>query len=385
MIVCLAATRVAAAQPSPSTPGAAPGATTDAPPSGGLISLPGSSVYIGGYLQPQFRLRQDSPYADSTDGFRFARARLVLSGTSQLGELLLSAYVEGELQPQFALQDAYGTAAYRLPADGKLTLDLGQVEVPISRQNMLSDSRLSFVDRAQLISIAPGRDLGARLAFDTPYLPVRVFLATFDGEGQNHVENINEHYLYAARVEITPLGKPPAVLQDSAFVDDFLTIGGSYGHNRILAINGDDVQTYLGGDVAAVWHGLSGEAEYLVVQHRFTNPSAMQANYHAIGWVGQLAYLLPFTLPPIDQGRLELAARIEEIDRNDTTPIISPGDPNQSVREITLAVSYYLRRHSLKVQLAANLFTEIEDRTATGQDATFPNDQLLLQVTYRLE
>src|SRR5262249_44780596 len=159
-----------------------------------------------------------------------------------------------------------------------------------------------------LISISPGRDLGARLAFDTPALPIRVFLGAFDGEGPNHVENINEHYLYAARIEITPLGKPPAVLQEAAFVDGFLTIAGSYGHNRILAINGDDVQTYLGGDIAAVWHGLSGEAEYLVVQHRFTNTGAMQVNYNAVASVGQLAYLFPFALPPVANGRLELAA-----------------------------------------------------------------------------
>ena len=48
-------------------------------------------------------------------------------------------------------------------------------------------------------------------------------------------------------------------------------------------------------------------------------------------------------------------------------------------------ISYYLRMHSLKAQLAASHFTEIEDRTAVGTDAAYKNDQLLLQVTYRLE
>ena len=48
-------------------------------------------------------------------------------------------------------------------------------------------------------------------------------------------------------------------------------------------------------------------------------------------------------------------------------------------------VSYYLRMHSLKMQLAVSHFTELEDRTVLGTDASYANDQALLQVTYRVE
>ena len=59
--------------------------------------------------------------------------------------------------------------------------------------------------------------------------------------------------------------------------------------------------------------------------------------------------------------------------------------PNQSVRAFTAVASLYLRQHQMKVQLAATHFTEIEDQTVTGANATYPDDQLLLQVTYRVE
>lgn len=50
-----------------------------------------SVVSIGGYLQPQFRLRQDSPAQFDQDGFRFARARVVTAGKTRAGDLELSA------------------------------------------------------------------------------------------------------------------------------------------------------------------------------------------------------------------------------------------------------------------------------------------------------
>jgi hypothetical protein len=61
------------------------------------------------------------------------------------------------------------------------------------------------------------------------------------------------------------------------------------------------------------------------------------------------------------------------------------GDPNQSERIFTAVVSYYLRQHQIKAQLAASKFQDIENKTATGADATYPHDQLLLQITYRVE
>ncbi len=358
-----------------------------------LASYEPSSVQVGGYLQPQFRMRQDSPAQADQDGFRFARARLIARGETRAGNLELSASIEAELQPQFSLADAYVTVARTFVASGgkkalpgKLSLDVGQMRVPISRQNMLSDSRLSFVDKAQLATIAPDRDLGARFTFAPPMLPMRLIGGVFDGDGRNQVENINQSYLYAARLEISPLGRDNA-LAESAFHGRLLSLGVSYGHNKLTAGNGHELVTTYGVDASAALFGLSMSYEYLMVEHVFegSDPTMLMQDFRANGWAAQLAYLLPVKLAPLKQARIEIAARVEEIDRNDTIPIPQLGDPNQSVRELTGVVSYYLRMHSLKAQLAASHFIELEDRTVIGGLASYANDQLMLQVTYRLE
>ncbi len=354
-----------------------------------------SSVSVGGYLQPQFRLRQNSPAQGDQDGFKFARARLIFVGQTHAGNLDLSATVETELQPQFSMLDAYATVSRvfgkserdKKALPGKISLDVGQMRTPISRQQMLSDSRIAFVDKAQLATIAPDRDLGVRLILAPPALPVRVLLGAFNGEGKNQVENINESYLYAARLELSPFGRD-AALAEGAFGGKVLTLGLSYGHNKLSSMaNGHEKRTYLGADLFGSFKGLSAAFEYLVVKYDFDggDPAMQQPAYKANGWAAQLNYLLPVKLPPYKQSRFELGVRVEEIDRNDLIPISQPGDPNQSVREITGVLTYYMRMHNLKAQLVFNHFDEIEDKTVLSSDATYKNDQAILQLTYRME
>jgi len=364
-----------------------------------LASYEPSSVQLGGFLQTQYRMREDSDAQADTNGFKLARARLIGLGQTRAGNLELSAYVEAELQPTFFLTDAYATVTRALPMNARLTVDGGQMRVPISRQNLLSDSRLAFVDKAQLATIAPDRDLGVRVAFDLPRPDVkrrkslrppgvRVIGAVFNGEGPNQVENINQEYFYVGRMEVTALGQEQ-VLAESAFGGRFLKLSGSVGRNKRSEGDRLDTVTYLGVDVAGAYRGLSGSFEYLEVRHVQTlfdgldDPNTL--DFKANGFSAQLNYLLPFKLPPHKQARFELGVRLEEIDRNDTIPIVQPGEPGQSVRAITAVASYYLRMHSLKAQLAYTAFSELEDETVVGGNATFDNDQLLLQVTYRLE
>lgn len=390
----------AVAQPAPETPPP----TEPAPPPPGPAPAPVVPVVVeppppeptpepetwtfdpGFFVQPQYRMRENETGAQNdTDGFRFARARVLGTATTHAGHLELSAYFEAEMQPAFQMVFAYATAARKIGPRGKVVLDLGQTRVPISRQNLLSDTMLSFVDKAQVATLAPDHDLGARLWFTEPNGRARAVISAFNGEGRDQVQNIDEHYLFAGRLEVTPLGKDP--MRESSMDGDFVTIAASVGRNK-LTPGGKyrEVVSYVGGDVAGAWKGISGEFEYLFVHHEdegsmdnLPDPS----HYNANGWNAQLAYMLPLELP--HDARVELAGRVEEIDRNDAVPIVSISDPtNQSVREYTAALSYYLRKHAIKAQLAASHFTEIEDRTATGATATYPNDQLLLQVTYRI-
>ncbi len=343
-------------------------------------------MQLDGFLQPQLRLRQDSTAQFDENGLRFARARAIVHGKTRAGDLELSAFVEAELQPTFDMVDAFVTVTRQLPGKGQLSVDVGQMRVPISRQQLLSDSRLAFVDKAAVASIAPRRDLGARLGVVVPKLPhVRVTGGVFNGEGPNQVQNINQKFLFAGRVEVTPLGHEET-FGESAFGGNFITAAVSVGLNKLTAGTRREDVRYLGFDISGAWKGLSGSFEYLDVDHGFTEAGAMTIeDYRANGFVAQLNYLLPVALPPARRARLEVGARVEEIDRNDTVPIAQLGDPEQSVREITGVVSLYLHNHSLKAQLAVSHFEEIETLTSVDENAVYDNDQVLLQVTYRLE
>jgi hypothetical protein len=306
---------------------------------------------------------------------------------TRAGNLDVSAYVEGELQPNFVLFDAFATVGRRLPNQGRIEIDAGQMRVPISRQGMLSDKKVAFVEKAQIASLVPDRDLGLRVNFAVPKLKVlRIIGGIYNGEQKNQIENINQKFLYAARVELSPIGRDRP-LADSMFDGRFATIGMSYGHNVVLSGANDEKTQYYGIDVSGAYRGFSASLEYLEVRHEFRggDPMALPPSFKANGFNAQVNYMLPTRLPPHRQARLEFGARLEEIDRNDVVPIAQPGDPNQSVREITGVISYYLRGHALKAQLAATHFKEIETRTAVGADAVYANDQLLLQLTFVLE
>jgi hypothetical protein len=218
---------------------------------------------------------------------------------------------------------------------------------------------------------------------------VRLIGGAFNGEGTNVIENINQKYLWTGRVEVTVLGEERQ-LAESAFSGRFLTIAGSYARNKRNEGDRLDRQTTLGFDISGSYKGLSGSFEYLEVRHFQTSlnediddPNTL--DFHANGFVAQLCYMLPFKLAPFKQARFEVGGRVEEVDRNDTIPIATPNDANQSVRAITAIGSYYLRMHNFKLQVAYSHFKELEDRTAGGANASFKNDQLLLQATYRLE
>jgi hypothetical protein len=341
---------------------------------------------IGGFFQPQFRMRQNSPAPNDEDGFRFARVRPQIRSETTAGNLELSAKAEMEVQPSFTLIDFYGTVGRKLPDGGHISVDVGQVRTPISRQQLMADTVLSFVDKAQIATIAPAHDLGARLILTPPDVTwLKLYIGEFNGDGPNKIQNENESYLHTARLELTPIGE--STLEESAFGKPFVTLAVSGGLDQTTIGDHHEKQQYIGADLSGSWMGISGSVELLNVHHHQPDgdPTTRGPDYNAYGWDAQIAYLLPSKLPPFRHGRAEIAFRVEEIDRNDKIPITTPGDPNQSQREYTACISYYLRKHVLKAQLAANHFIEVENHTATGADATYPNDQLVLQLTYRME
>jgi hypothetical protein len=364
----LLASGVAGAQPAPE------------PERGALPNYEPTLIRFGGFLQTQLRSREDSDVdTEDTNGFRLARARITGHGQTTAGNVALAFYIESELQPDFVLADAFATASRHLPKRGRIAVDVGQMRVPISRQNLLHDTHLSFVDKALLAGLAPDRDLGVRVTLDAPRperesrrdfpLPgLRLIGGVYNGEGPNQGDNADQDYLYAARGELTLLGKQIG-LAESGFGGWYLTFGASLGRNT----RPGDTTRYTGFDVTAALGGVSLAYEYLKADH-----DLIGTDFSAAGWVAQVCYLLPVKLPPHKGARLELGFRTEKLDPNDAMPVTVAGDPNQAVRAITGVLSYYLRMHSLKAQLAVTSFGEQDD-------PAFANDQLLIQVTYRME
>lgn len=371
------------APPVVAAPIVAPVPAPEPAPAAPSISVGTFKVGVGGYLQPQFRLRQNDPVAPfDEDGFRLRRARLLAKGRGTIGAIEYGIDLEAELTPSFQLLDAYVSAKSDLSQHGAWSLAAGQLKAPFSRQTLLSDSALAFVDKPELASLAPDRQLGLRGTLRVPAAPwVQLAAGVFNGEGKNQPQNIDEHLMYVGRIELRPLGWD-APLEESAFGKTFVTLAGSVARNVVESGDGTETDLYLGGDLAGAWHGVSGSAEYTWVRHNFATGSA-QPNYHGNGVMAQVSYLLP--LPGRWAHKVEVGARIEEIDRNDTVPIAQKGDPNQSLRYFTGALNYYHWKHALKLQLLGSHIVELENRDRNGNPAGYNNDQLLLQATFRME
>lgn len=334
---------------------------------------------VGAYTQGRFRSVQNDPVAVSDEnGFSLNKVRPYFLGQRELnGRLKARLRIEGELQPQFQMVDA----SVGMVWDDRYSIDVGQQRTPMSRLNLTSDAVLSFPDMAAVATLAPGRQIGAVLRARDPWTDwVTASVGIFNGEGRNQTQNVDEAYLYAGRLAVTPFGKDRYA--ESAFGGDFLTVGFSAAHNSLEVSENRETTATIGVDIAGSYMGLAGMVEYLQVKHAFANADA-SPNYRANGFVAQLTYLLP----KMDGvfGRFEAGARFDEVDRNDTLPISAPGDENQSLRSLTGVLTYYLDEHDLKISASYAHVVEVEDLDSIGNDASYDNDMFLIQVTYRGE
>lgn len=350
-----------------------------------LANYEPSAVRVGGFLQARYTKQQDSDVAGDEDGFALARARLSAIANTRAGNLDLSANVEGDLLPAFRLLDAFATVSrYWKGGHTQLAMQVGQMRVPLSRQQLLPESMLSFIDKAQLAALVPERDIGLQVSASLAGL-IRFTGGAFNGEGENQPGNANQRYLWAGRVEISPLAR--SVLSESMFGGRFLTLGVSFGTNRLSEGPRRDEIGYLGFDIAGAHRGVSASAEYLRATTKYTTVDSSPApnDFKGSGFTLQAAYLVPKRLPPYRQSRLELAARLQQLEPNNNVPVLAPGDPTQKVRTFTAVASLYVRAHAMKAQLAYSKVSEIDDVTADDRDATYDNDQLVLQLTYQLD
>jgi phosphate-selective porin len=343
-----------------------------------------TDVRIGGYVQPQVRLKQNDPQAPfDEDGFRLRRARLLLGGRFDPDcGFDVRVRVEAEATPEFQLLDAYVEATGELPAHGAWRLAVGQVKAPFSRQTLVSDANLQMVEKAGLVELAPDRQLGVTGTLLVPALRwVELSAGLFNGEGRNLIDNSDENFMVVGRVAVRPIGAR-APLVESALGEDQLSVAASAFHDVRDVGDYDETVLGLGADAFVSWNGLSATVEYLWRETTFPD-AAPRVDFVSEGINVQAGWLLP--LPGWAYRRLEIQGRFEELDRNDAIPIENPGYENQSTRSYAVGLGWYQRGHALKVQLTAAHVEEVEDIDRQGDDATYDNDYLLVQVTARLE
>lgn len=368
------------------------------------------SFAFTGYVQPYLRW-VDNPcsYNDEgecteslkPDGFGLTRARLGFEGDyAERGSFKL----ELDTVPNVELLEA----RLRFEPLPWMAITAGRFKVPFSRQELTSESRLQLIDRAALIRATPGRQLGVELELSTGFGRLEDDFLTiaggiFNGESAKErapINNIDENFLYAARIEIAPFGNPAFAEGDLRAPADRaepqLVFGGSWSTETRGENNGDYEQRNLGGDVVFRWHGLSLYGEIFRMDRNYVD--AANADFAGFGYNTQLGFFIPARY--VDE-RLEIVARVQEWDPK--RPVDAAGeeelrptsagngpaqpDGEQAARAYVGGINWYFAGHDLKLQANYTHYDQLENTVLSASSAAVPldvdDDTFYLQLTYR--
>ncbi|HMG81911.1 MAG TPA: porin [Ferruginibacter sp.] len=289
---------------------------------------------LSGYTQIRY---QTYPKANKPDGFDIRRARLLLQGsiTSKWDYGIQIDFVGGSAStPAGAnttttntvitptLLDAY--ISYK--AADYLKFTAGQMLLPLSAENNVSDKVMETVDRSQVVNALVarkgdglngiidsignqnGRDLGIQLSGSFLKIQGRYifdyYAGLFNGAGMNEPDN-NESKDFSGRLVIHPF--------------KILTIGGSYynGYDRFAKTPTKDQQrTRWGTELTLNYKALSIRSEFMRGQDGNDRHLAAQLTpaIHQ-GWYAQACY---FVVPN----------KLQAVFKYDTySPIVNPASP----------------------------------------------------------
>jgi len=299
------------------------------------------------------------------------RARLVFQGNAAGPSLsyyvqLSFANLDNEADLRLPLRDAYVTwAAHR-----DMTVRVGQMKVPFSRQRVVSSSALQMVDRSIVVSeLNLDRDVGmqvfSRDLFGAGTLGYSVGL--FGGEGRNR-RGRAAGLLYTARLEAWPLGAFDDLVEGDLRRGQRprLALGAGVGYNQNTnrprsTIGtpypaGDVDYLHAGADGVLKWKGWSLTSEIMYrradTPTRMVTMSAGPLAIHARpGWGAyvQGGYML--------SRRLEVTGRYSRLQ-----PLVNNADDSfVAAREYGAGLGYYLQGHDLKLQ---GDISDVEDRAS---------------------
>jgi len=357
----------------------------------------GNTFSVDGYIEPGIRIVDDpcsfsaSDGADASaaadlgdctttqtpDGFFLPRARLQVSrsvGPNQKFSI--------ELEALSAVSLVEAKAEFKLPADADLTV--GRFKVPFSGQDLQSDSKIAFIDKADLAGAGPKRQFGANLGWNAakmgslPAQWLRIDAGIYNGEATDSDTNLpttvnaDSDFLTAARLTLAPQGFTRGLGEsDLRAADKRETLEWQLGIAAATETRGKDNGDYdeqrTAADLTARWNGYSLYAEGFQLERNFQGGD----DYTGAGWLVQATAIIAETT---DNQAVELAARFESYDPKTeadkaneasfipgsvgTGPINSKGE--QARDNLVVGATLYLRKHDLKLQANYTIRTETE-------------------------
>jgi hypothetical protein len=299
---------------------------------------------------------------DPSADFQIRRMRLSLDahGWDKLVSLRVQlAFATPDLDPvaPSALRDAFVTLA---PLRD-LKIRAGQMKVPYGRQRVVSSGNLQMVDRSLVTAeLNLDRDVGVTLFSDDlgglkGLLGYQV--GVFGGDGRNRVSG-GYGLLYAGRIAIRPVGGERGDdLDEVDFGKDKprlqLAVSGAFNHqtDRERSTIGHVFETgpwadyaHAGADTSFKYRGLSLTGEFFL-RHALEDRHAAEEDGVVLTDVARAGYGGFFQAGKLLGEHLELSGRIGVLQ--------AMGDRTsgfRSERELGGGVSYYVKKHALKVQ-----------------------------------
>jgi len=332
-------------------------------------------AHVGGRLQARYTYEDfDDSSKEDVSEFSIRRMKVWLQGN------VISKNLKYKFQQNFGegksvTEDAY--ASYRFV--DPFTLQFGQFKAPQGRQELTSSGKQLFVDRSLANeTFNLGRDIGLMAEGHFADHRVQYMIGVFNGNGPNEGNEGNDH-MYAARIDINPLGE---FKMDEPSFDEkkfLLNIGASYAMEEMTSadagsINGDndvldkaldindiDSAAFIAafGDkldwsvwtanLHAKWLGATFGSEYYSMDAK----PDVGDDWDADGYYVQAAYqVIPKTL--------EVALRHSAIKSKDSNAF-EKFDKSES----QFGVNYYLAKHNAKLQAD---YTKVNDDLNDNKD-----------------
>jgi hypothetical protein len=362
----------------------------------------GVKLDLYGWAQPRFSWQEsdDRPTVDlhPNAAFTILRARIgAIASIGRWGRAQFEIELAREVGQPF---DAFVVLTPISTRPATLNLQVGQFRVPFSRQNLVNSLSHQLSDVAYFVrpSMIVDRDIGAMLWTDHFDGRARLKVGVWNGNepGRGQTQNLDPHFLAAARLEISPLGAAPNFEGDlrplHAQKKPIVTVGFGVMRNRLEDKHFQ--RKYLGADVGAWYRGASlyGELYYHVDDPISTVGATATARVKQLGWNVQAGYFLPL---PWVREHLEIVGRVEYLDPNIDvkTPVNDNGardldqsNPTWGFMGFFVGANYFFNHsHTLKGQVHYEIRNEtkrcLEGQTGAGCTGYIKNNMFVAQVT----